>query len=170
MEEYDDGAPPCHDDYDEEEDHGEGKKTEQGGPALTAMDEGIEEEGIELSLAPPPIPTSTPTLAATAAAATVPPKSSYKEEAKVGDATAAEGWTHMYQPEDLEGTEEAPPGHPPAHEPLSPLPSSTTGEGLPLDPDGTLPFFFIDAFENNEGRPGEKRGRADTTRQAHQFI
>jgi hypothetical protein len=28
-------------------------------------------------------------------------------------------------------------------------------QGLPLDAEGVLPFFFLDAYENMDGRPGE---------------
>ena len=100
--------------------------------------------------------TPTPTAAAAAAATATP-------EAPAEAGPAAGGWAAMYGVE--EEDEAAGGGGAAAAEwDVSPAPTAkaeeggSDGGGLPLDAEGSLPFFFLDAFENMDGRPGEGGG------------
>ena len=98
---------------------------------------------------------ATPPPTAAAAAATTTP------EAPAEGGPAAGGWAAMYGAEDDGG---AGGGAAAAEWDVSPAPAAKAedggseggaGGGLPLDAEGSLPFFFLDAFENMDGRPGE---------------
>ena len=95
---------------------------------------------------------ATPPPTAAASAATTTP------EAPAEAGPAAGGWAAMYGAEEDDGGAAA------AEWDVSPAPTAkaeeggSDGGGLPLDAEGSLPFFFLDAFENMDGRPGEGRG------------
>ena len=130
------------------------------------------DEAKEFEFAVPASAISVPSAIARAAAEAAP-KAPPAGDSDAGEGRPAGGWSAMYT---AEGQEEyaaaADPATLAADEPLvkqeegsvtpggtstAPPASSPLGGGggeLPVDAEGNLPFFFIDAYENTEGRPG----------------
>lgn len=80
------------------------------------------------------------------------------QQAPAEEGKPAGGWAEMFNDADGSAEEEFAVPIDWGTSPAPKVEEGTTTGGLPVDADGSLPFFFIDAYENMDGRPGECSG------------